>query len=373
MTNITAETLETLRNIPTQTLIDGLWVMGWPMSFVHGAKPLQPGQHMAGRAVTLRFVPHRPDLAADKPKGADSAEYVAFELCGPENVLVIDAMGWEYSSIGGDIKFMRLMQRRVGGLVTDGAVRDSNALKEYGFPVYAANTTAKQGPAEFWPWQVNDAVQCGGVLVRPGDAVVGDDDGAVVVPAAAVDEVIRIAHEREEVEAVIKAQLEVEQCSPGKYYPFKRPDLAALRGKDGPEARRVTARPGIFPFSYRQSSGRGATTGPGSGGGTPDKCQPPTVQGSITRVAPMPQRRCATTAHDTPRGRRGLPAIRHRRVGGRGRWRHDGGWSCACFLSAKQFGDVVRQRETGLLLKVCDVFRSRCGTNLRYPIPFLWR
>jgi len=108
---ITAETLEILKGIPTQTLIDGLWVMGWPMSFIHGAKPLQPGQRMAGRAVTLRFVPHRPDLAADKPKGADSAEYVAFELCGPENVLVIDAMGWEYSSIGGDLKFMRLLQR----------------------------------------------------------------------------------------------------------------------------------------------------------------------------------------------------------------------------------------------------------------------
>ena len=230
---ITADTLETLRGIPTQTLIDGLWVMGWPMSFIHGAKPLQPGQHMAGRAVTLRFVPHRPDLAADKPKGADSAEYVAFELCGPENVLVIDAMGWEYSSIGGDIKFMRLMQRKVGGLVTDGAVRDSNALKEYGFPVYAANTTAKQGPAEFWPWQVNDAVQCGGVLVRPGDAIVGDDDGAVVVPAAAVDEVIRIAHEREEVEAVIKAQLEVEQCSPGKYYPFNERTWQLYEEKTG--------------------------------------------------------------------------------------------------------------------------------------------
>ena len=74
---ISSETLEVLRKIPTQTLIDGLWVMGWPMSFIHGAKPLQAGQHMAGRAVTLRFVPHRPDLAADKPKGDQSAEYVA--------------------------------------------------------------------------------------------------------------------------------------------------------------------------------------------------------------------------------------------------------------------------------------------------------
>src|SRR5918996_139692 len=213
------ETLEVLRKIPTQTLIDALWVKGWPMGFVHGARPLWPGQTMAGRAVTLRFVPHRPDLAADKPKGERSAEYVAFELCGPGEVLVIDAMGWQYSSIGGDIKFFRLYQRKVGGLVTDGAVRDNNALREYGFPVYSAATTAKQGPAEFWPWQVNDAIQCGGVLVRPGDAIVGDDDGAVVVPRAIVDEVIEIAHQREEVEAVIKAQLEVEKCSPGKYYP----------------------------------------------------------------------------------------------------------------------------------------------------------
>ena len=150
---ISDETLEVLRNIPTQTLIDGLWVMGWPMSYIEGARPLQRGQSMSGRAVTLRFVPHRPDLAQDKPKGDQSAEYVAYELCGPGEVLVIDAMGWTYSSIGGDIKFMRLHQRGVAGLVTDGGVRDSNSLIEYGFPVYSASTTAKQGPAEFWPWQ----------------------------------------------------------------------------------------------------------------------------------------------------------------------------------------------------------------------------
>ena len=220
MPPISDETLEVLKEIPTQTLIDALWVKNWPQSYIEGARPLQLGQKMAGRAVTLRFVPHRPDLAADKPRGGQSAEYVAIELCGPGEVLVVDAMGWTYSSIGGDIKFFRLMQRGVGGLVTDGSVRDSVALKEYGFPVFSASTTAKQGPAEFWPWQVNDAVQCGGVLVRPGDAVVGDDDGVVVVPHSEVDEVIRIAHQREDVEGIVKAQLEIEKCSPGKYYPF---------------------------------------------------------------------------------------------------------------------------------------------------------
>jgi regulator of RNase E activity RraA len=188
---------------------------------------------MSGRAVTLRFIPHRPDIAEEKPKKEQSAEYVAIELCGPSEVLVIDAMGWQYSSIGGDIKFMRLMQLQVGGLVTDGGVRDSVALKEYGFPVYSAATTAKQGPADFWPWQVNDAIQCGGVLVRPGDAIVGDDDGVVVVPRSEVDEVIKIAHEREEVEEVIKAQLEIENCSPGKYYPFNENTWKLYEEKTG--------------------------------------------------------------------------------------------------------------------------------------------
>ncbi len=220
MPHITDETLEVLRSIPTQTLIDAQWVKGWPMSYIEGAVPLQEGQHLAGRAVTLRFVPHRPDLADDKPKGEYSAEYVAIEMCGPGEVLVIDAMGWKYSSVGGDIKFLRMKQLGAGGLVTDGGVRDSVSLKEYGFPVYSASLTAKQGPAEFWPWQVNDAIQCGGVLVRPGDALVGDDDGVVVVPQSIIDEVIEIAHRREEVEDVVKAQLEIEQCSPGKYYPF---------------------------------------------------------------------------------------------------------------------------------------------------------
>ena len=230
---VSDEKLQILSAIPTQTLIDALWVMNWPMSMFEGALPLQAGQKLAGRAVTLRFVPHRPDLAADKPKAEQSAEYVAFELCGPGEVLVIDAMGWQYSSIGGDIKFYRLFQRQVGGLVTDGAVRDTASLKDYGFPVYSAAATAKQGPAEFWPWEVNEAIQCGGVLVRPGDAIIGDDDGVVVIASSMVDEVIRIAHEREEVEEVIKAQLKLEKCSPGKYYPFNDTTWELFKEKTG--------------------------------------------------------------------------------------------------------------------------------------------
>ena len=213
-------TLEAMRTISTQALVDAMYRASWPMGYMEGVRPLQTGQRMVGRAVTLRFVPARPDLAQDKPAGERSAEYVAMEMCGPGEVLVIDAMGWTYSSVGGDIKFLRLKQRNAAGLVTDGGARDSTTLKEYGFPVYSAATTAKQGGAEFLPWQVNDAIQCGGVLVRPGDAIVGDDDGVVVVPATIAEDTARYAHQHEEVEEVVKAQLEAERCSPGRYYPF---------------------------------------------------------------------------------------------------------------------------------------------------------
>jgi regulator of RNase E activity RraA len=216
---ISDKTLKELGSLPTQTLIDGLWVKNWPQAMVHGARPVFPGKKMAGRAVTLRFVPHRPDIAADKPKGEQSPEYVAFELCGPSEVLVVSSVGpWE--SIGGDIKFFRLYQRKAGGLVTDGSVRDSATLREYGFPVFAYSTTAKQGPAVMQPWGVNEVITCGGITVRPGDAIVGDDDGVVVVPAAMADEVLKVAAEREAVEHVIKTELTRNPGSPGRYYPF---------------------------------------------------------------------------------------------------------------------------------------------------------
>ncbi|MBC8452908.1 MAG: hypothetical protein H8D69_00380, partial [Chloroflexi bacterium] len=93
---ISDEILARLGELPTQTLIDGLWVDDWPQAMIHGARSVFPGQKMVGRAVTLRFVPHRPDILKDKPKAEESPEYVAFELCGPNEVLVASSVGpWE--------------------------------------------------------------------------------------------------------------------------------------------------------------------------------------------------------------------------------------------------------------------------------------
>ena len=83
---------------------------------------------MVGRAVTLRFVPQRPDIAASKPAGTESPEYEAFEQTGPNECVVMESVGpWE--SVGGDIKFLRLKQLGCAGLVTDGSVRDTAVLR----------------------------------------------------------------------------------------------------------------------------------------------------------------------------------------------------------------------------------------------------
>lgn len=216
------EILAELGKCSTQSVVDALWVMGYPQNMIEGARPLAKGMKCVGNAVTVRFVHHRPDIQADKPMGEASPEYVAFELCGPNEILVMSSVGpWE--SVGGDIKFLRLAQRNVGGLVTDGSVRDTDELIEYGFPVFSHSTTAKQGPAVMQPWACNDVITCGNVSVRPGDAIVGDQDGVVVVPEKLVEEVIRVAEEREEVEVIIKDELRKNPGPPGKYYPFKPP------------------------------------------------------------------------------------------------------------------------------------------------------
>jgi len=83
---ISDELLSRLGSLSTQALVDGLWVMGWPSAQIDNARPLHPSHKCVGRAVTLNFVPARPDIAADKPPGGESPEYEAFEKCGPNEV-----------------------------------------------------------------------------------------------------------------------------------------------------------------------------------------------------------------------------------------------------------------------------------------------
>ena len=177
----------------------------------------------------------------DKPPGMESPEYEAFELAGPKEVVVMNSVGpWE--SVGGDIKFLRLMQKKVAGLVTDGSVRDTAVLRGYGFPVFSHSTTPRQGPHEHQPWACNVVINCGGVTVRPGDAIIGDQDGVVVIPAAVAQDVYDIAHSREIIEDVVKTELEQNPGPPGRYYPFH----SKMIKEDSPLGKLLTSK-GITP------------------------------------------------------------------------------------------------------------------------------
>ena len=222
--------LKQISQLSSQSIVDDMSILDWTQTMIEGSRPLFRGGKICGLAVTLRFVLFRKDLLQDLPKGSDSPEYRAFELCGPEKVLVVSSVGpWE--SIGGDIKFLRLYQKKVAGIVTDGSIRDSNSIRDYQIPVYAHSSTAKQGPGVMLPWSVNEPINCGGILVREGDIILGDDDGVVVLPQKISSEVLDIATKRIEIEQVVKNELQINPTSPGKYYPFNDKTLELYNQK----------------------------------------------------------------------------------------------------------------------------------------------
>jgi regulator of RNase E activity RraA len=215
-----AAILDALRQLPASTLLDVLDGLGNVNCHMRDVHSLVPGHKLVGRAVTMRFVPSRPDLRARVIGGPGSAEYRALELCGPGDVLVMDAMRLGWPSAAGDIKLWRLKQRGGAGVVTDGGLRDLATLKTYGIGLFAARETNMTMPSHMLPCECQTAVQCGGVLVLPGDYITADDGGVVVVPGGQIEEVIAKARDYDALEAAVKRQLEAEDVSPGKYYPF---------------------------------------------------------------------------------------------------------------------------------------------------------
>lgn len=221
--------LDRLKNVGTPTVLTALWKKGYEKTFMEGVRPMTPGRRLAARARTLRFLPTRPDLRDEVTRGEDSPIYRAMELCGPGDALVLDAMRMPYACIGGDVRFLQLKMRGAEGLVTDGGLRDVPTIAGYGLVVYAAALTPKVGSMDilFYDWDL--PVQCGGVLVRPGDVLVGDEAGVVVVPPGLAEYVAEYAEEMEEAEAWVKERIEREGCNPGRYYPVSDATMKLFR------------------------------------------------------------------------------------------------------------------------------------------------
>lgn len=170
--------------------------------------PLRPGARIAGEAMTLRFVPAREDYL--DPGMLANPEYPqrkAVENIPAGKVLVVDARGDVRAGILGDILISRMKARGAKGLVTDGAVRDAGSIRDMDWPVFVAGAHPAQHTDRHYAVGIDEPIGCGGVMVQPGDVIVGDDDGVIVLPRAVAAEVARAARDQDELETFVQQKI----------------------------------------------------------------------------------------------------------------------------------------------------------------------
>jgi regulator of RNase E activity RraA len=211
---------EALSQITTATITTILLKKGLRNLWIRGARPLRPGMpRLVGRAFTMRFVPAREDLATPESWASPRSTRAAIEAMPEGCITVVDAMGITHAGIFGDILCARMKQRGVTALVTDGVMRDVAGVHATGLPVWCQGAAAPPSVAglTFVNWQ--EPIGCGGVAVFPDDVVVVDDDGATLIPAKFLDEVVAAGLEQERLEAWIMREVEKGASLPGLYPP----------------------------------------------------------------------------------------------------------------------------------------------------------
>lgn len=209
--------VETLKSVTTATITTILLKKGLRNVWMRGSRPLGDADRLVGRAFTLRFVPAREDLATPASWSSPTSTRAAIEDM-PEGVIaVVDAMGIADAGIFGDILCSRMKKRGVVALVTDGVLRDAEGVHKSRLPVWCQGIAAPPSVAglTFVGWQ--EPVGCGGVAVFPNDVIVADRDGAVVIPAALLDEILELAPEQERMEAWIMDEVAKGVPLPGLY------------------------------------------------------------------------------------------------------------------------------------------------------------
>ena len=230
-------TFRALAGVTTATLTTVLLKKGLRNCWIRHAKPLREGQpRIVGRAFTLRFVPMREDLATPASWGNPISTRAAIEAMPAGCIAVVDAMGVTDAGIFGDILCARMARRGVAALLTDGVVRDLAGVLGTGLPVWCQGAAAPASVAglTFVAWQ--QPIGCGGVAVFPDDVVVIDGDGAVLIPAALVDEVVDAAVEQERLEGWIMGEVEAGTPLPGLYPPNDAAKARYEAWKRGQEA-----------------------------------------------------------------------------------------------------------------------------------------
>jgi 5-oxopent-3-ene-1,2,5-tricarboxylate decarboxylase/2-hydroxyhepta-2,4-diene-1,7-dioate isomerase len=196
---LTPELEAGLNKLATATLTHQLQQRGIRSTFLPGLKPLHPSKRMVGRARTLRYVALREDLQKHYHGGFNAQKQIV-EATEEGDVLVIEARGIADAATIGDIFATRVFALGGRGVVTDGALRDTPAIKAIGEPVYHFASHGATLGRQHMPFSTDEPITCAGVFVVPGDIVVGDGEGVVIIPVALVEEVVRDALIQEEKE-----------------------------------------------------------------------------------------------------------------------------------------------------------------------------
>ena len=237
MTDFSDDCLAAMRRVSTATLTTALFKRGLRNVFMRDVRPLARYPHnLVGPAFTLRNIPAREDI--DRVEGFANPEHPqrkAIETVPAGSVLVVDCRGEPFAASGGEILMTRLAVRGVAGMVSDGGIRDSGPIAALAMPVFCAGPAAPLNLVVHHATETQVPIGCGGVAVYPGDLIVGDADGVVVVPAHLAAEIAAEADGQERMEAWILRRVQDGARLPGTYPPDEatRAAYAAWRAEQG--------------------------------------------------------------------------------------------------------------------------------------------
>ena len=231
-------TREKLKGVSTATLCTALFKRGLRNQFIQDVHPLNPGlPNMVGEAYTLRYIPAREDLnRIDVFLDRGHPQRKGVEECPPGAVFVIDSRKNARAASAGAILVSRLLKRGVAGIVTDGGFRDSPEIAKLGIPAYHSQPSAPTNLTQHQAIDLNVPIGCGDAPVWPGDILVGDAEGVVVIPAAIADEVADEAVEMTAFEDFVAEKVLEGRSILGLYPPTEqtsRDDFAAWRKAKG--------------------------------------------------------------------------------------------------------------------------------------------
>jgi regulator of RNase E activity RraA len=185
------KTCELLKHVSTATISTALFKRGLRIQMIQGVLPLHPmAESMVGEAFTLRYIPAREDLnTIEVFRNPEHPQRAAIEQCPPGAVMVIDSRKDARAASAGSILVSRLMVRGVAGIVTDGGFRDSTEIAALHFASFHQRPSAPTNLTLNQAIDINVPIACGDAPVFPGDVIVGDNDGVIVIPAGIADEI----------------------------------------------------------------------------------------------------------------------------------------------------------------------------------------